>query len=106
MKTWNSVLGRVYRYTEVAINSLFAHFSSAQDAFYNINFSAAPMNIKGTLVYIDDAVIEAARKEGYRKGWNDRKMHDSDMIEEAIRESRDYREFIAALREKMEMLGE
>ena len=33
-------------------------------------------------------------------------MHDSDMIEEAIRESRDYRGFIAALREKMEMLGE
>ena len=64
------------------------------------------MNVKGTLVNIDDAVIDAARKEGYGKGWNDRKMHDSDMIEEAIRESRDYREFIAILREKMEMLGE
>ena len=64
------------------------------------------MNVKGTLVYIDDAVIEAARREGYRKGWNDRKLHDSGIIEEAIRESRDYREFVSALREKMEMLGE
>ena len=31
------------------------------------------MNVKGTLVNIDDAVINAARSEGYRKGWNDRK---------------------------------
>ena len=89
----------------VQVNS-FSHFSSAQDAFYKINFSAVPMNIKGTLVYIDDAVIEAARKEGYRKGWNDRKLQDSGIIEEAIRESRNFREFIAALREKMEMLEE
>ena len=51
----------------VQVNS-FSHFSSAQDGFYNINFSAVPMNIKGTLVYIDDAVIDAAKKEGYRKG--------------------------------------
>ena len=64
------------------------------------------MNVKGTLVYIDDAVIEAARREGYRKGWNDRKLQDSGIIEEAIRESRNFREFIAALREKMEMLEE
>ena len=64
------------------------------------------MNVKGTLVYIDDAVIDAAKKEGYRKGWNDRKLHDSGIIEEAIRESRDYRGFISALMEKMEMLGE
>ena len=64
------------------------------------------MNVKGTLVYIDDAVIDAARREGYRKGWNNRKMHDSGIIEEAIRESRNFREFVSALREKMEMLGE
>ena len=64
------------------------------------------MNVKGTLVYIDDAVIEAARREGYRKGWNDRKLHDSGIIEEAIRESRNFREFVSALRERMEMLGE
>jgi hypothetical protein len=64
------------------------------------------MNVKGTLINIDDAVIEAAKKEGYRKEWNDRKMHDSDMIEEAIRESRNFREFVYALRERMEMLGE
>ena len=89
----------------VQVNS-FSHFSSAQDGFYNRNFSSFPMNVKGTLINIDDAVIEAERREGYRKGWNDRKMHDSDMIEEAIRESRDYREFLSALREKMEMLGE
>lgn len=64
------------------------------------------MNVKGTLVQIDDAVIDAARIEGYRKGWNDRKMHDSDMIEEAIRGSRSFREFLSALRERMEMLEE
>jgi len=38
------------------------------------------MNVKGTLVHIDDAVIEAARREGYSKGWNDRKMLDSGML--------------------------
>ena len=37
------------------------------------------MNVKGTLVNIDDAVIDAAKKEGYRKGWNDRRLHDSGM---------------------------
>ena len=58
------------------------------------------MNVKGTLVNIDDAVIDAARREGYRKGWNDRKLHDSGIIEDAIRE------FIAALRERTEMLEE
>ena len=57
----------------VQVNS-FSHFSSAQDGFYNINFSAVPMNIKGTLVYIDDAVIDAAKKEGYRKGWNELRL--------------------------------
>jgi len=89
----------------VQVNS-FSHFSSAQDGFYNRNFSSFPMNVKGTLINIDDAVIDAAKKEGYRKGWNDRKLQDSGIIEEAIRESRNFREFIAALREKMEMLEE
>ena len=64
------------------------------------------MNVKGTLINIDDAVIDAAKKEGYRKGWNDRKLQDSGIIEEAIRESRNFREFVSALREKMEILGE
>ena len=64
------------------------------------------MNVKGTLVNIDDAVIDAARREGYRKGWDDRKLHDSGIIEDAIRESRNFREFIAALRERMEMFEE
>jgi hypothetical protein len=89
----------------VQINS-FSHFSSAQDGFYNRNFSSFPMNVKGTLINIDDAVIDAAKKEGYRKGWNDRKLQDSGIIEEAIRESRNFREFVSALREKMEMLEE
>ena len=89
----------------VQVNS-FSHFSSAQDGFYNRNFSSFPMNVKGTLINIDDAVIDAAKKEGYRKGWNDRKLHDSGIIEEAIRESRTFRECVSALREKMEMLGE
>ena len=64
------------------------------------------MNVKGTLGNIDDAVIDAARKEGYRKGWNDRKLHDSGIIEDAMKESRNFREFIAALKERMEMLEE
>ena len=64
------------------------------------------MNVKGTLVNIDDAVIDAARKEGYRKGWNDRKLHDSGIIEDAMKESRNFREFTAALMERMEMLEE
>jgi hypothetical protein len=64
------------------------------------------MNVKGTLVNIDDAVIDAARKEGYRKGWNDRKLHDSGIIEDAMKESSNFREFMAALRERMEMLEE
>ena len=64
------------------------------------------MNVKGTLVNVDDAVIDAARKEGYRKGWNDRKLHDSGIIEDAMKESRNFREFIAALKERMEMLEE
>ena len=64
------------------------------------------MNVKGTLVNVDDAVIDAARKEGYRKGWNDRKLHDSGIIEDAMKESRNFREFMAALRERMEMLEE
>ena len=89
----------------VQVNS-FSHFSSAQDGFYNRNFSSFPMNVKGTLINIDDAVIDAARKEGYWKGWNDRKMHDSGIIEEAIRESKNFREFVSALREKMERLEE
>lgn len=64
------------------------------------------MNKRGTLVEIDDAFIKVARSEDYRKGWNDRKLHDSGIIEEAMKESRDFREFIAALRERMEMLEE
>ena len=64
------------------------------------------MNVKGTLINIDDAVIDTAKKEGYRKGWDDRKLHDSGIIEEAIRESRNFREFVSALRERMEMLEE
>ena len=64
------------------------------------------MNVKGTLVNIDDAVIDAARREGYSKGWNDRKLHDSGIIEDAMKESRNFREFMAALRERMEMLEE
>ncbi|MEM0134328.1 MAG: hypothetical protein QXU18_03760 [Thermoplasmatales archaeon] len=66
--------------------------------------SGRAMNIKGTLKDIDDAAIKAARSDGYRNGWNDRKLHDSGIIEEAMKESRNFREFMAALRERMEML--
>ncbi len=47
----------------------------------------------------DEIVIQAAIDKGYRRGWEERKEFDSDLIEEALRQSRDYEEFSNTLRE-------
>ena len=49
----------------------------------------------------DDIQIQAARKEGYRKGWNDRRELDSAMIEDVLKQTRNFREFAQVLREKI-----
>ena len=55
----------------------------------------------------DDIQIQAARKEGYRKGWNDRRELDSAMIEDVLKQTRNFREFAQVLREKIaQMDGE
>ena len=55
----------------------------------------------------DDIQIQAARKEGYRKGWNDRRELDSAMIEDVLKQTRNFREFAQMLREKIaQMDGE
>lgn len=47
----------------------------------------------------DEIVIQAAIDKGYRRGWEERKEFDSDLIEEALRKSQDYEEFSNTLRE-------
>ena len=64
------------------------------------------MRLKETFLGTEKDIQREMRNESNRKGWNDRKMHDSDIVEEAIRESKNFREFVSALRERMEMLGE
>ena len=54
-----------------------------------------------TLRLADDTVIQAARKEGYWKGWNDRKEFDSGLVEEALRKSHDFEEFARILGERI-----
>ena len=50
---------------------------------------------------------KAARKEGYRKGWNDRRELDSAMIGDVLKQTRNFREFAQVLREKIaQMDGE
>ena len=47
----------------------------------------------------DEQMIQAAIDKGYRRGWEERKEFDSDLIEEALRKSQDYEEFSNTLRE-------
>ena len=47
----------------------------------------------------DEIVIQAAIDKGYRRGWEERKEFDSDLIEEALRKSHEYEEFSNTLRE-------
>ena len=66
------------------------------------------MNRKGESLYLpDDAAIQKARSEGYHKGWDDRRTFDEDIVQDALRGSRNYREFAQLLREKIyQMDGE
>ena len=60
------------------------------------------MNRKGESLYLpDDIQIQAARKEGYRKGWNDRRIFDEGIVQDALRDSRNYREFAENVRQKL-----
>ena len=49
----------------------------------------------------DDIQIQAARKDGYRKGWNDRRIFDEGIVQDALRDSRNYREFVENVRQKL-----
>lgn len=55
---------------------------------------------------VDNLTMDAEMRKSYRKGWEDRKLHDSAIIEEAMRYSTNYKEFIAALQERMELLDQ
>ena len=54
----------------------------------------------------DDIQIQAARKEGYRKGWNDRRIFDEGIAQDALRDSRNYMEFAENVRQKLSEAGE
>ena len=49
----------------------------------------------------DEQMIQEAIAKGYRRGWEERKEFDTDLIEEALRKSQDYEEFSNTLREKI-----
>ena len=57
------------------------------------------MNRKGESLYLpDDTSIQKARSEGYRKGWDDRRIFDEGIVQDALRDSRNYREFAENVR--------
>ena len=53
----------------------------------------------------DEQMIQVAIDKGYRRGWEERKEFDTDLIEEALRKSQDYEEFSNALREMIAREG-
>ena len=60
------------------------------------------MNSRGESLFLpDDLAVQRARKMGYNKGWNDRKLQDMSIIEDALRESSDFHKLSRVLREKM-----
>ena len=60
------------------------------------------MNSRGESLYLpDDLAVQRARKMGYKKGWDDRKFQDFNIIEEALRQGRNFTEFSQILREKI-----
>ena len=65
------------------------------------------MNRKGESLYLpDDIQIQAARKEGYRKGWDDRRIFDEGIVQDALKDSRNYREFAENVRQRLSEAGE
>ena len=60
------------------------------------------MNNRGESLYLpDDLAVQRARKVGYNKGWNDRKLQDLNIIKDALRQSTNFTEFSQILREKI-----
>ncbi len=59
------------------------------------------MKAKGTLVGAEEVAPWTMRSEKYDKGWNDRKFQDFSIIEEALRQSTNFTEFLRILREKI-----
>lgn len=65
------------------------------------------MNKKVESLYLqDDAVIQKARSEGYHKGWDDRRIFDEGIVQDALRGSRNYREFAENMRRRLSETGE
>ena len=65
------------------------------------------MNRKGESLYLpDDAAIQKARSEGYHKGWDDRRIFDEGIFQDALRDSRNYMEFAENVRQKLSEAGE
>ena len=65
------------------------------------------MNRKGESLYLpNDAAIQKARSEGYRKGWDDRRIFDEGIVQDALRDSRNYMEFAENVRQKLSEAGE
>ncbi len=59
------------------------------------------MNRKGESLYLpDDTTIQKACSEGYRKGWDDRRIHDEGIVQDALRDSRNYHDFLRTLKDK------
>lgn len=65
---------------------LFYSLCSETKWLLYITYPNTTMNVNETLVIIDDAMINVAKSEGYRKGCEDRKLHDSDIMRDAINE--------------------
>ena len=59
------------------------------------------MNRKGEPLYLpDDAATQKARSEGYHKGWDDRGILDEGTVQDALRDSRNYHDFLRTLKDK------
>ena len=65
------------------------------------------MNRKGESLYLPDGTaIQKARSDGYSKGWDDRRIFDEGIVQDALRDSRNYREFVENVRQKLSESGE
>ena len=59
------------------------------------------MNRKGESLYLpDDTAIQKARSEGYRKGWGNRRILNEGIVQDALRDSRNYHDFLRTLKDK------
>ena len=59
------------------------------------------MNRKGESLYLpDEAAKQKARSEGYRKGWGDWRILNEGIVQNALRDSRNYHDFLRTLKDK------